>query len=325
MDDKKLLAILDKMHRGSGLSKKDFWEKTFHDWYIQRLADDTNEKVSKDLRKHFKSDVDKLQTALNSILATFTGQMENISVEKNKWELQLKKEKEARDQKYASLEGTYKELRAEHEKFKEESSVREEEINAEKKRYEEEIATASKKVNLAEGQVKDKEKTIEERKNRIEELEGEVGKHKDEIAQKNQEILDKIKEIEELRPLSETNKKLKSDIKQMEETHAAALKQKDVHWQNEVDKAVTKREKDMLPDIRAAEEKAWTDAHERARTEMTAIYAPELDKLRDQNQKHIETIASLKQELEQLRSISKKEEETKTTASTKKDTKKTKK
>ena len=109
----KSLNAINEIIKHSGKNDIEFFEELVNDLLIKGLTDDGNEAISADLRRHFESDVQKLKNATNSIQSIFVSQMENISVEKNKWQAVTTKQLDEKQEALDKQTSQYRELKQE--------------------------------------------------------------------------------------------------------------------------------------------------------------------------------------------------------------------
>ena len=154
------------------------------------LTDDSNPTIPSDLRKHYKSDVSKLNDATSSIIEIFTSQMNAMVVEKNRWEKSYNELADKKDE----------EIKNQKDKIKELVEI--------KKELEKKSSDLDANYNLA-------RESAEACKKRAEDQEAWLKNRQDEIGALKKDLTEKNKLLDDLKNVESEKKRLEEDFKKM--------------------------------------------------------------------------------------------------------------
>jgi DNA repair exonuclease SbcCD ATPase subunit len=188
----KINAIIKK----SGKGDIEFFEDLVQDLSIRRFTEGTEE-ISQDLHTHFKSDVQKLKNATDSIISIFTSQMENLVVEKDKWNHHTDKLIAEKNEVIEKQEETNKNLTDQVNQVNQELTELTKVYEDTKKERE----TFQKQMEVQEQLIQDRNEKIEDLKERINKL--------------NEIIVDKEDLLKEVEPMKQQKAKLEEQNKEL--------------------------------------------------------------------------------------------------------------
>jgi DNA repair exonuclease SbcCD ATPase subunit len=200
--EERFKELIERSGKGSG----EFFEDLVHELEMQKTLDKSDDELSPAIRKHFESDIQKLNNAMNSIRSIFTGQMENLSVERDQIQRKFYKE-------LNTVSEELKQARESRDEFQKQYLAGKRELTELTKVHE---LTIKEKEALT-SRSEDQQQLIQDRNDKIQDL-------KNEINEKNKSIIDKIEELKSFEPLKEEledsrkeTEKLKNDLDRCDE------------------------------------------------------------------------------------------------------------
>lgn len=258
-----LHKTLEGIIKDSGKEDLEWFKDLIHQIQTNELVTEKSG-IPFDLRKHFGSDIAALKDATNLIQSIFVNQMNRVAVEKNNWlQLLQDKEKEFKDKqnalendiqllqedvqdKESSLEdahGTILQLQNKIEGF----DKLEIHLRKDIERLEEE------KVKLEKELLQQREESTLEKEKFYRDAEELKGLHKEEKDRLNQQIVDLVDKVKEVEPISEENKLLKDQVKELQNSlkrESADFEMRLTRYQEEAlidkEKALLMRERELM-------------------------------------------------------------------------------
>lgn len=210
------LKKVDELIKKSGKGPTEFFEDLVQDLAINQLTDENKEEISEDLRKHFQSDVQKLKNATSSILSIFISQMENVSVEKNRWQGVLDKAVGERDEQIRQLQDKISRLAASEAVLKNGYS----ELTKEKETLQKEYDALQKQAATQEILIQGRDKEIQA-----------LSEGEKKLLQANMEKEELLKEVE---PIRKEKERLEQEVIRLKERHEAELVRQNEKHKNEL-------------------------------------------------------------------------------------------
>lgn len=263
----KSIEAINEFIKSSGKSDSEFFEDLVNDLLIKGLVDDENETIAVNLRKHFKNDVQKLKNATNSILSIFVSQMENISVEKNTWEVTTEKQLQAKQGEFEKQVNLYDELKKKWDTDQQDIiEFRKVTDSLEKER------DALAKRTL------DQEQLVQDRSERIEELLEQLNKRNETIIAKDEQLEQFSTLVEEKKQLNDEVEGLRVEIEQLMKGHAEALKKKKEELVFACEKEMHAAERELLVSFQTEKEIVRKETRKETENAIRDFYLKEIER-----------------------------------------------
>lgn len=266
----KNVDAINELIKSSGKNDSEFFEDLVNDLLIKGLVDDKNETISVDLRKHFESDVQKLKNATNSIMSIFVSQMENVSVEKNMWEATTEKKLLEKQEELEKQVEQHTELKQKVDA----SKLALTELTKINESFEKERDALAKRTL-------DQEQLIQDRAARIEELSEQLNKRNETIIAKDEQLEQFSTLVEEKKTLNDEIAGLRSEIKQLTEGHADALKKQKEELIFSCEKEKYAAERDLIVSFQIEKEVVRNETRKETEVAIREFYLKEI-KRKDQ-------------------------------------------
>ncbi|NLP50235.1 hypothetical protein [Bacillus sp. RO1] len=250
------VAELNEIIKKSGKQDNEFMVDLINELKVKDLTE--NEvRISPGLRKNFESDIAKLKNATNSIIQTFTSQMENMTVEKNTWEKRLTEEIEGRQSIIHQQKMQHDKLKALYEALQETHTEAVKELD-----------TSKKSAQMCEKRLNDQDELIKSQKEKINEL--------------NQTIADQAQEFKQTISLADENKQLKEQVNKLTLSISIAKSKHDEEIVNlkerltfESEKALIRKENELHEKFREKEKQIRENVRQETKDEVRSFYHEE--------------------------------------------------
>lgn len=202
---------INKIIEQSGKEQGQFFEELVNQLAANQIMND--ESIDPNLRTHFESDFQKLKNATNSILSLFTSQMDNIKVEKDRWEKILNDKLEEKQEQITKLTGENTSLKEELDTSKHELT----ELSKVNESIQKEIDVLSKRTA-------DQEQLIQVQTEKTEEMQVRINKLNETIVDKDEQLklIEPIKE--ELAATKQNIQSLQQEQERLNEKHKEEMK-----------------------------------------------------------------------------------------------------
>lgn len=258
-------------------TETDFWNEYMGD-LIEKEFVTNNEAIPANLKKHFESDLNTLQSALNSIRLTFIGQMERQSVERDSLEKKYSGLLKDKDDKFAELKGKLDDLTTSFNELKKRDEQSLKELENQKKIIDEfEGIKNDKNKRILELETS-LEKASEENKTERDLLNAQIARLHNDLTDYNKLIKEKSEVDNKVFQLETEKKNLSGEISSINEKHKSELASVVAKMELEKDKEVIENEKTVRSELNST-----------------------LEKYREENQKLYGTVDSLRNDKEDMR------------------------
>lgn len=258
---------IESLIKKSGKGPTEFFEDLVSDLSIQSVVDKDNGEISPDLRKHFESDVQKLKNATNAIISTFVSQMENISVEKNQWQVLTEKQLKEKQDAYEKLSAELNELKSQLD----EGKLQFTELTKVNNNLTKELDTLTKRTQ-------DQEQIIQDRTEKAIDLQERINKLNENIVDKDEQLksIEPIKQ--ELSKLKETVQHLNQEKEQLIQKHKDELNRTKENLLFESEKAKHKLEMQLTEQFTKEKEALRNEVRKETEQNIREFYLAEIER-----------------------------------------------